>query len=272
MTALAADKRLEIIAGPPNRYRYGKAKGSVIIYKGAAICRDLDGYLVPGANTAGYKFVGWSEEHVDTTGIADGVSEVKYKTAMSAKMVNAAGGDAVAQKHLGAPVYLADDQTVRGTPGNGVRVGIAEYIDTDLGVFVYGGPEISNVDERVIIPYDHIQVTADTTIKLFTVPAGKKLRLLKAEYVNPTGLAQDATNYFTIKVLKGATVMASWSTLTGAQGTIAADTFVDLVNSATDADLVADAAAVISLFLDETAAATLPAGRIVLHGVLVPTA
>lgn len=122
------------------------------------------------------------------------------------------------------------------------------------------------LQELVVLSYDHAALTADTPVKLLKVPAGKKFRLDKAEYINPTGLAQDAANYFAIEVKKDATVMASWSTLTGAQGTIAADTFVDLVKSGTDANLVAAAGAIISVNFDETGVQTLPAGRIVVHG------
>ncbi len=269
MTALAADRRLTNSANTTERGRVGKAGGSVVIYKGAALCWNTSGYLVPAANTAGYKFAGWAEKAVDTTGIADGVSDVPFRTSCSIKMKND-GTNAVAQANLGGPVWIQDDQTVRGTPGSGVVCGIAEQIESDGEVLVFGAPEVDDLVELITIAYDHVAVTADTTVKLYKVPAGKKLRLIGADYINPTGLAQDGTNYFTVKVLKDATVMASWSTLTGAEGTIAADTFVALTNSATDADLVAAAAAIIALFLDETATASLPAGRIVIRGVLLP--
>jgi hypothetical protein len=270
MTALAADRKTTRKAGGADRQRRGKAAGSVIIYKGAALCWNSSGYLVPGANTAGFRFAGWAEERVDTTGIADGVSEVLYSTCLAMKMKND-GTTAVAQANLGGPVWLQDDQTVRGTPGN-VLVGIAESIEADGEVFVFGAPEgaLGALVEQITLTYDHAQVTADTTVKLYKVPAGKKLRVVGVDYINPTGLAEDAANYFNIKVLKDATVMASWSTETGQQGTIAADTFVALANSATDADLVAAAAAIIALFLDETGTATLPAGRVAIRALLLP--
>lgn len=114
---------------------------------------------------------------------------------------------------------------------------------------------------------DHVTVTADTTVKLDKIPSGQKLRIDSVQYVNPTGLATDAANYFNIKILKGAaTVVANWSTLTGAEGTIAANTFVSLTMSSTDADKVFTAADELSYFLDETGTATLPAGRIVIRG------
>lgn len=114
--------------------------------------------------------------------------------------------------------------------------------------------------------YDHAQATADATIKLYKNTSGSRLRIDEVTYINVTGLAQDATNIFTIKLMQGAVVVASWSTLTGAQGSIAANTFVTLVNSATDADLVIEDDEELALFLDEGGDATLPAGRIQIRG------
>lgn len=113
---------------------------------------------------------------------------------------------------------------------------------------------------------EHAAVTADTLARLAQIPAGMKFRVDSVQYVNPTGLAQDAANYFVIELLKGATIAASWSTQTGAQGSIAADTFVTLVKSATDADLVFAGGDVMSMNLNETGTATLPAGRLVVYG------
>ncbi len=116
------------------------------------------------------------------------------------------------------------------------------------------------------LSYDHGAAAVDATVKIFQIPAGKTLKVDGVKYINPTGLAQDGTNYFTVKLLKGTTVAFSWSTLTGSQGSLAANTFVDLVISATAADAVFAAADVMSLFLDETGDTTLPAGRLVVYG------
>lgn len=126
------------------------------------------------------------------------------------------------------------------------------------------------LQERLLLPGSHVSVTADTTVKLWTVPAGRKFRLDRVWYNNVTGLAEDVTNFFTVVIQKGATVMASWSTETTAgDGSLVADTPVDLTKTATDADLVADAGDVISLLLDEDGAATLPAGSFVIEGRLL---
>lgn len=128
--------------------------------------------------------------------------------------------------------------------------------------------------QDVVTPlvHEHGQLTGDTTVKLYKVPAGRNFRLDRATYVNPTGLAADANNYFDIKVrVKSTTVAAHWSTQTtggspGGQGALVADTWVDLVHSATDLDMVAEGGDEISVFYDETGTATLSPGRLVLEG------
>lgn len=139
MTALAADRRNTITAGASSRYRSHLVAASVKIYKGAAICRNATGYAVPAANTIGLLFLGWAQEQIDNTSGADGAAEVKYITGVSSKMVND-GTNPIAQVNLGKRVWIQDDQTVRGTPGNGVAIGVAESIENDGSVVVFGEP------------------------------------------------------------------------------------------------------------------------------------
>ncbi len=113
--------------------------------------------------------------------------------------------------------------------------------------------------------FDHAQVTADTASKEFKTHPKRKFKIIAVEYVNPTGLATDASNYFAVQLKAGSTVLASWSTLTGAEGTIAADTFVSLTLNTTPANLVLAGGTVLTLNLDETGTATLPAGKMVVH-------
>lgn len=121
------------------------------------------------------------------------------------------------------------------------------------------------VQELVIQPFDHALASATFADKLFT--AQKKMRVDKVEYINPTGYVEDAANYYVIGLKKGATVMYQWSCETGEEGTIAADTFVDMTASTTDTDLVADADDEIIFFGTKVnAGVDLPAGRLVIHG------
>lgn len=117
----------------------------------------------------------------------------------------------------------------------------------------------------VVFAIDHPSVTADTTIKIAKVPTGQgKLRIREIQYVNATGLAVDAANFFKIQLKAGSTLIGEWSTETGQDGALVANTFVALPLEA-GANVV-DAGAVLDLVLDETGTQTLPAGRLVVHG------
>jgi hypothetical protein len=114
--------------------------------------------------------------------------------------------------------------------------------------------------------FDHAQVTETTTLKLIKLSNRYPFRIDTVYYLNPTGLATHVDDWFVIALKNGSTVISDWSTDTGEEGTIAADTFVTLTNSVTDADLVVAAAGTLTLLLTEGGSATLPAGRIVIHG------
>lgn len=126
--------------------------------------------------------------------------------------------------------------------------------------------------ERIQLgPVEHAQVTATTSIRLWSVPVGRKFRLDRALYINPTGLAEDATNWFEVSIQKGSTKMAAFSTDSDEAGTntIPANTPLELPLAAAQADRVAVAGDIISLVLTEGGTATLPAGRVVIEGRLV---
>lgn len=117
-------------------------------------------------------------------------------------------------------------------------------------------------------PYEHAAISATTTIQLWRTSS--PFRVEAVSYVNPAGFAADPSNYWTIDLLQGATVVASWSTQTAAQGALTADTFVSLVLSSTDVNRVlarAGTLTTISLRFTKTGApANLPLGRISGHG------
>lgn len=120
--------------------------------------------------------------------------------------------------------------------------------------------------ETFVMVLDHPQATADATLQLGKSHPTRQIRIDAVSYVNETGLAANASNAFNIKFMKGSTVIASWNTLTGQQGTITAAVPVDLVLSVTAADLVVDANTALKLFLDEGGDTTLPAGRLTVFG------
>jgi hypothetical protein len=120
--------------------------------------------------------------------------------------------------------------------------------------------------EKVVISYDHPQVTATTTWKIFKAK-GRPFRIDSVRYINPTGLAADATNVFAGTLKNGSTVMATiFDTDSDTGAALAADTFVDGTLSATQANRVLAADDVLSLVATEGGTATLPAGRVVVEG------
>jgi hypothetical protein len=114
--------------------------------------------------------------------------------------------------------------------------------------------------DRFPIPVDVASHAATFTQKIHPCEFGGVLELVM--YDNVTGLASDAANYFDIEIKNGAVSMAKWSTLTGAQGTLAADTYVAVPLSA---NVSFNAGDVLSLVLTLHGTQTLPAGRLVAH-------
>jgi len=115
--------------------------------------------------------------------------------------------------------------------------------------------------------YDFASVSADTTTKIDGIKS-RSVRVTRAWLSCPTGIVAHASNFVIFKVIKGAsTVMASWSTVVGGQGTITADTPVELVLSATVANRFLADADVLSLFVDVSGTITVPLGRIVVEGI-----
>jgi len=127
--------------------------------------------------------------------------------------------------------------------------------------------ELEQEQKLITLPFAHAAVVdADLTIKLWA--PDRAFRIDRVWYNNITGLAEDANNFFTIKILNDALVAFSWSTeTTVGDGSLDADTPVELIKSATDANTIVPLGDVISLFLDEAAGtATLPAGTGIIEG------
>lgn len=78
--------------------------------------------------------------------------------------------------------------------------------------------------------------TATATFKLFT--ATGPMRLDAVEFIPSASLADDASNYWQLAILRGTTPMSSWSTATAAQGALVAGTPITLVNATDPADRV----------------------------------
>ncbi len=99
--------------------RYTKHRDGVIsahpvlagahIYKGSLVCAGAAGYAQPGSDLAAATFLGVAIEEANNTGGASGDKIVRVQ-ALGVFSLAATGS--ITQAHLGAAVYLVDDQTV----------------------------------------------------------------------------------------------------------------------------------------------------------------
>jgi hypothetical protein len=116
--------------------------------------------------------------------------------------------------------------------------------------------------QHFTLTLDHAAVVdATLTTKIFKAP--RRMKILRVDYINPTGLVAHNDNFFVITVQNGATVLATRSTdANGGGSTIAADTFVDV--QLIDEPQLAEGD-ILSVKFTDAGTQTLPAGRIVLH-------
>ena len=109
-------------------------------------------------------------------------------------------------------------------------------------------------------------IAATTTLKARKFE-DRAFRVEHATWLPYGTMTQDAANYWTIALKNGSTVVASWSTLTGSEGTLTGGTHAEMTLSATDANLVFAAADIATLVLTKTGSpAPLPAGLLTVHG------
>lgn len=119
------------------------------------------------------------------------------------------------------------------------------------------------VQSEAEVDFGHAQVTANTTVDLYTVPAGRELVVDRVLYCNPTGLATSDTNYVVVNLLCNGNVAASWSTkTTGGTGAFVAGTQVAPAVSGTAVNINAAAGQKLQFQVVVTGAPTLPPGAI----------
>lgn len=132
MGALSAN-RISNYKGTPTLQRYPVNAASVI-YKGALVVIDTDGYLRPAVDTTGFIVVGIATEAV-TGGSADGDETCE----VMANIVVELAASSIAQTSVPLKVYVVDDQTIdETTPANSVIAGLlVEVTSTTKGwVFI----------------------------------------------------------------------------------------------------------------------------------------
>ena len=106
---------------------------NVHIYRGALVCVNTSGYALPGADTAGYKFVGvaWDECDNTLTGHAAGGKNVLVDNGRFLMTATS-----ITQAMVGSRMYVVDDATIDDIAGvsNCIEVGILdEYVSATSG-------------------------------------------------------------------------------------------------------------------------------------------
>ena len=87
-----------------------KVATNAVIYKGAIVCTNASGYLVPGADTANFNCVGIATEAADNTGGANGDLEILVYRGVA--YVSTTGANAVTQANVGQDAVILDDNTI----------------------------------------------------------------------------------------------------------------------------------------------------------------
>lgn len=149
-TVLSAD--LEVVHKQSGLQSF-PVKDNDIIYKGALVCVDADGYLAPGADAVSYKFVGVAYEKVDNTltGHSAGGKSCRVYTEGVFKLVCTS---AITQAMVGQMMYLTDDQTVAATTGGTyyIPVGrLVEYVSATSGWVDIGQRHLVGGADNVIL-------------------------------------------------------------------------------------------------------------------------
>ncbi|UCE26827.1 MAG: hypothetical protein JSW52_10855 [Candidatus Coatesbacteria bacterium] len=103
------------------------------VYKGALVCLDADGYVVPGDDASGYAFVGVSYEKADNTDGADGDATARvWKVGTYVFAADFTAG----QEDVGSEVYVVDDNTVSTSTTYAVACGTVVEVISSASVRV----------------------------------------------------------------------------------------------------------------------------------------
>jgi hypothetical protein len=113
---------------------------------------------------------------------------------------------------------------------------------------------------------EHVAVTANGSVKLFK--AVRRCLIERIDYINPTGLAADATNAFRLEIKNGSSLVATIANTDSddvpAGAAITANTFITATNGTkTLRTLAADD--VLDITFTEDGTASLPAGTVIVY-------
>jgi len=124
----------------------------------------------------------------------------------------------------------------------------------------------ANHQQKWLYPYAVPSETADATLIFYAVK-GRAIHLERVSLSSYAGQAADASNFVNFKLVKnGTTVIASWSTQTGHEGALTANTPVELTYSTNAADLHLKDGDTLGVFVDTTGTITVAAVQITAEG------
>lgn len=112
-------------------YKSYPLKAAAKIYAGSLVALDVNGFVVPAADTANLKVVGVAGVTVDNTAGADGAVTVTVEAPILARFAAAS----ITQAMVGRVMYVVDDQTFDDAVGtNAIKAGrLAEFLSTTEG-------------------------------------------------------------------------------------------------------------------------------------------
>ena len=122
----------EIVSGA--RYLVLPVKGATIIYQGAIVAVDANGYAIPGKKAGGLMAAGRAEETVENSG-ADGAATIRVARGTFVWDNTGTAANKITVAHLLKPCYIEDDQTVTALATGTSVAGLVVRVD-DEGVAV----------------------------------------------------------------------------------------------------------------------------------------
>lgn len=142
-----------------------------IVYEGALVKVNADGYLAPCAAELGAVFAGVAVEKVDNSAGANGDKSCRvYK-----KGIFLLTGSSLARTDIGQAVYAADDQTITKTNAADLqRVGVIVEFVSSTKVWVKIEPHVMGLEAHIAdvattaatnsSPYGYAQAQADAVL------------------------------------------------------------------------------------------------------------
>jgi len=163
LAALSADRQTPSRAFQIKGY---KVDGGSIIYKGALVCLNAAGYLVPAADTAGFSgVVGVADEYIDNSGGSDGDKECRVASGRAFQFA----ATSITQAMVGTVMYVVDDQTFDDAAGatNEIPAGILVKRDgnTQGWLYIPEGGMVVDIPNLSVATAD-LQDDAVTTAKI----------------------------------------------------------------------------------------------------------